>query len=127
MPFPGSALLGLDAHHQLQPGESWSLLFRISRYIPDPIFAASALLPNQQMAPQGDKLFHCLPLKMRELMAPCGSIGSYLAAAPRSNHPGGVNVVTLDGRTAFIANDINGVALAYLVSINDAGRSTGQQ
>lgn len=46
-------------------------------------------------------------------------VKGYMSAAPRSLHPGGVNVFFLDGRVEFLGNDIDEIAMAYLISIND--------
>ena len=37
----------------------------------------------------------------------------------RSHHPGGVNVTFLDGHVAFLTNDVDEIAMAYMVCIND--------
>ena len=39
--------------------------------------------------------------------------------APRSFHPGGVNVAFVDGHVAFLPDDVNEIAMAFLVSAND--------
>ncbi len=49
---------------------------------------------------------------------------SWLSAASRSMHPGGVNVVYVDGHVGFITDDINEVTLAYKISINDGNPYT---
>jgi prepilin-type processing-associated H-X9-DG protein len=43
----------------------------------------------------------------------------FLSAAPRSAHPGGVNVVFVDGHVGFLPDDVDEIAMAYLVSAND--------
>ena len=48
----------------------------------------------------------------------CGT-ENWLSAAPRSVHPGGVNVVLLDGSVTFLANDVDEIAMSYAVAIND--------
>lgn len=50
---------------------------------------------------------------------PCEVGSGFYSAAPRSNHPGGVNVVFLDGHVDFIQDTIDLRAMAYLISIND--------
>ncbi len=120
MPFPGSTILALDWHHRLQPGESWSQLFKIERYVPDPTYVADAQLPNSNIPMLGDTLFQCTPLEMRNIFkAPCVSIGQYMSAAPRSNHPGGVNAVALDGHAGFLSDNVDSFTYAYLISAND--------
>ena len=119
LPFPGSTLLGLDWHHELQPGESSNTLQQVQRYIADPNFEPGQL-PNTQAATIGDSLFFCQSQIMRNVFrAPCLSIDAFISAAPRSNHGDGVNMVYLDGRSRFVPDRIDGVTLAYLVSAND--------
>jgi prepilin-type processing-associated H-X9-DG protein len=43
----------------------------------------------------------------------------YLSSAPRSQHPGGVNVAFMDGRLGFLTDDVDEYTMAYLVSAND--------
>jgi prepilin-type processing-associated H-X9-DG protein len=46
--------------------------------------------------------------------------GTYLSAAARSRHPGGVNAARIDGSVDWIQDDIDVYLMARLVSINDA-------
>ena len=57
---------------------------------------------------------------------PCldANVKHWLSAATRSLHPGGVNVVSLDGHVDFFTNDVDEYVMAYLISVND-GRSLG--
>lgn len=119
LPFPGSTLLSLDWHHKLQPDESWQQVNLIERYIPDPEHADMAQLPNNQIADLGDTLFVCRPQQVAPFKCPCTNIGSFMSAAPRSNHPGGVNAVALDGHAGFLSNDVDSYTYAYLISAND--------
>jgi prepilin-type processing-associated H-X9-DG protein len=48
-----------------------------------------------------------------------GTSRDYLSAAARSWHPGGVNVVFLDGRVAFLPEEVDQFAMAFMVCIND--------
>ena len=50
---------------------------------------------------------------------PCLTVNGYLSAAPRSRHPGGVNVVYADNHVAFLPNTVDPTMMAYLVSIED--------
>ncbi|QDS97671.1 DUF1559 domain-containing protein [Adhaeretor mobilis] len=43
----------------------------------------------------------------------------YMSAAPRSLHPGGVNATFLDGHVTFLVDDIDEVAMAYMISAID--------
>lgn len=47
------------------------------------------------------------------------SSNRYLSAAPRSRHPGGVNVAFLDGHLGFVRDQIDEITMAYLVAIDD--------
>ena len=61
---------------------------------------------------------------------PCISApgGTRNAAAPRSQHPGGVNASHVDGSVIWLANEIDQFLMARLVSINDGqGDLEGQQ
>ncbi|HTN77892.1 MAG TPA: DUF1559 domain-containing protein, partial [Pirellulaceae bacterium] len=55
---------------------------------------------------------------------PCQNFGSgamaYLSAAPRSNHSGGVLITLMDGSVRFLADNVDQINMAYMVSINDA-------
>jgi prepilin-type processing-associated H-X9-DG protein len=46
-------------------------------------------------------------------------MAGYQSAAPRSQHPGGVNAAFLDGHVVFWANDIDPVAMALMIDIRD--------
>lgn len=43
----------------------------------------------------------------------------YMTAAPRSQHPGGVNGAYIDGHVQFLPDDIDEFVMAYSVSVND--------
>jgi prepilin-type processing-associated H-X9-DG protein len=62
-----------------------------------------------------DAQFHRLPCNSWK---ESGS-NNYLSSAPRSRHPGGVNVVFVDGHVGFLTNQVDETALAYLISIED--------
>ena len=49
----------------------------------------------------------------------------YFGAAPRSQHPNGVNVTFMDGHAEFVADDIDPILMALRVSIND-GRNRSE-
>lgn len=119
LPFPGSTLLALDWHHLLQPGENWRSVNLIERYLPDPEDADAAQLPNNQFVDLGDSLFVCRPLLVASCDCPCTNIGNFMSAAPRSNHPDGVNAVALDGHAGFVSNYVDSYTFAYLISAND--------
>lgn len=57
---------------------------------------------------------------------PCGEHSSlhWLSAAPRSRHPGGVNAVFADAHYEFLPNDVDEIAMAYMISIHDGQVNT---
>ena len=108
MPLPGATLLGLD----------WHPINNNKPYRPDPSFL-DAQLPNLVSASIRDQLVSCQqPLYATQQNMPCQNV-TYLSAAPRSLHIGGVNAVALDGHTGFIRNDIDSFVFSYLVATND--------
>jgi hypothetical protein len=122
LPVPG-VVLGLD-WHPLNQEEG----LRQDRYIPSPAAndTRRAQLPNNFVDPAiGDGLFACQePVWLRNVMrSPCVAISDYMSAAPRSNHPGGVNAVALDGHAGFVSDNIDNFVFAYLISVNDGQAS----
>ena len=112
--------MALDWHHKLQPGENWGRLKPYSRFVADPSFEDVAV-PNSQSERRPDGLFVCRSVIMlRKYRAPCSRIEQLMIAAPRSEHPGGVNAVALDGHAGFISNEIDSHVFAYLVSTTDS-------
>ncbi len=58
---------------------------------------------------------------------PLGLFG-YISAAPRSTHVGGVNMALLDGHVGFLTDDVDPLALAFLVDVRDSQvASDGEQ
>jgi prepilin-type processing-associated H-X9-DG protein len=107
LPWPGSALLGLDWHGTGDP------------YVPSPEYADLAQLPNNQSSQIKDQIFSCKrPAVALQARMPCKN-QQYLSAAPRSNHPGGVNAVALDGHAGFVSDQIESYTYAYLICVND--------
>lgn len=120
MPLPTGSLLALDWHHKLQPGENYRLMKPNTRFVPDPAWTDVAI-PNSQSERVADGIFLCRPFMMRQIYrAPCSAIEQLMVAAPRSNHPGGVQAVALDGHAGFISDRIDSYTFAYLISINDS-------
>ena len=74
--------------------------------------------PNSQHA---DVLYHCSDLAGAQFEGlPCNSLWHlYISAAPRSLHPGGVNVGFLDGRVQFLSDDVDEVRMLYMINISD--------
>lgn len=119
LPWTAASLLAFDMHHEL------------SYRFDDPFvaynrFAYQTQTPNT-LGPNSDMLQICPDLADSQLEAmPCldANTKGWLSSAPRSLHPGGVNVVSLDGHVDFLLDDIDEYVMAYLISIND-GHSQG--
>jgi prepilin-type N-terminal cleavage/methylation domain-containing protein len=127
--WPGASLLGLDLHSDGQglglnascsdaPGQADS-------YIPLATQAAEdrAQMPNLPFGSWNtDWLTQCVNGAEADVMGmPCKTIGTddYRSTAARSSHPGGVFGAMVDGSTQWISDDVNGVALASMICIDD--------
>ena len=119
--WTGASLLAFDMH---------AIPSATSRvYAGDPASVGLTQKPNNQ-GPNVDMLYRCAGQADAQIQGmPCGTWASegewnFLSAAPRSRHPGGVNVAFVDGHVAFLPNDIDDFVMAYLVSINDGQRNS---
>jgi hypothetical protein len=103
-----------------KPGETFK---RNMRYIPTTYPDVDSQPPNSISGSNPDQLHECPPLEQRAARfenMPCSTdAGTWTSAAPRSNHPGGVNATHCDGSSIFINNDIDQFLMARIVSIND--------
>lgn len=116
LPWNGSSLLAFDMHMGPKtPGHP---------YEANSSCLGNTQVPNHQ-GPNFDVLYASPDIDdaRREKM-PCGLLDpakgiNYLSAAPRSNHPGGVNVVFIDGHVGFLKDEVDEITMAYLISIND--------
>ncbi len=116
LPWTGASLLAFDMHPDLRsPGA----------YEANEISRGYTQRPNSQ-GPPFDMLYACpdsADAQMRGM--PCGvwdpgrRATDFLSAAPRSNHPGGVNAVFADGHVEFLSDDVNEFTMAYMISAND--------
>ena len=114
--WTGTSLLAFDMHHN----------FFLPRdpYVPSSYFVGLAQPPNNQ-GPNVDMLYACPDMAGAQLEEmPCGvwqrgTDWEFLSAAPRSRHPGGVNVAFADGHVGFLINEVDDFVMAYLISIND--------
>lgn len=102
VPWPASTVLAADVHHA---GTATNLEL-VPNYVPDPDNSLPQL-PNNQLADVGDSLFKCLPLQAFKIGMPCTNLTSFMSAAPRSLHPGGVTASALDCSVRFLSNDID--------------------
>jgi prepilin-type N-terminal cleavage/methylation domain-containing protein/prepilin-type processing-associated H-X9-DG protein len=126
LPWNGATLLALDMHHDTFPGGYFN------QYIPAAAYAYQAQMPNTA-GPNEDVLLNCpqdmLADSQLERM-PCikwiWSLGlfGYISAAPRSNHPGGINASFLDGHVDFIRDDIDPFSFTYFIDIRDGQEPT---
>jgi prepilin-type N-terminal cleavage/methylation domain-containing protein/prepilin-type processing-associated H-X9-DG protein len=101
---------------------------RNMRYIPFVYPGVDCLTPNSMPSGNADKIRECPVTEAagaRLENMPCDpDNGTWTAAAPRSNHPGGVNATHCDGSVRWIDTDIDQFLMARLVSINDGQGET---
>ena len=127
VPWNGATLLAYDSHHNFDEAPLGPLP-PVPRYVSDNIGEVMQR-PNHQ-GPNLDPLYSCRDALGAQLEGmPCAnySPGSpdtsatagYLSSAPRSHHPGGVNVVNMDGSGKFIPDGIDPLSMAYQVSVSD--------
>ena len=130
LPWAGASSLTFDMH-PVDFGFDWKKYHEnLNRenpvYVADSVSLGLTQTPNAFRVTQ-DMLYDCPDMAASQLDGmPCGiydpdriSLRHYISAAPRSHHPGGVNVVFLDGHTSFLMDDVDEFAMAYLICIND--------
>jgi prepilin-type N-terminal cleavage/methylation domain-containing protein/prepilin-type processing-associated H-X9-DG protein len=124
LPWNAASLLAPDMHHDQVSAGGF-----VAGFIAQ---ASEAILLQTQtpntLGPNRDILVRCdedtLAAAQLDGM-PCErwqwplGMSGYISAAPRSNHPGGVNMALLDGHVGFLSNDVDPLTLAYLVDIRD--------
>ncbi len=117
LPWNAASLLAFDVHHDL--GDDGSETFEAYRGLLE-----WTQRPNND-GNNIDVLYACPDEADAQLnRMPCatweeGTQTAYLSAAPRSNHPLGVNVIFVDGHGGFLSDDVDEVAMAYMISAND--------
>lgn len=133
--WTGATLLAFDMHPKEWPedhdGSGAGDVFVTQNRAPYTVNAGSigeAQPPNNQ-GPNLDTLKSCHPDSQLEKFVattdlPCTysrrpGLAGYMSAAPRSLHPGGVNATYLDGHATFLTDEIDVVAMAYMVSAID--------
>ncbi|MCC6491881.1 MAG: DUF1559 domain-containing protein [Pirellulales bacterium] len=116
LPWSGSSLLALDMHpqHDVRAPENspWPYVFKA-------LSLGQTQTPNSKLL---DMLYECPDLVGEQMDAmPCGDSDDegYISASPRSEHPGGVHAGYLDASVRFINDNVDEVALAYQICIND--------
>jgi prepilin-type processing-associated H-X9-DG protein len=132
LPLPGSSLLAFDMHpigwkdgHSDGGQVAIDVRMRMT-FVPNPHGRGHAQPPNNQ-GPNKDTLERCDEVdELAQTVAmPCNprknppGINGYMSAAPRSLHGGGVNAAFLDGHVVFLADDVDDMAMAQMVSAND--------
>jgi len=118
--WTGASILSFDMHHA-HPSADWDTT---GRYEANPASLGWTQPPNCQ-GPNMDMLYACpdQPAAQMEGM-PCavytvGTSLQYLSAAPRSQHPGGVQVSFVDGHVGFLVDEVDETAMAYMCSPED--------
>jgi prepilin-type N-terminal cleavage/methylation domain-containing protein/prepilin-type processing-associated H-X9-DG protein len=117
LPWCGSSLLSFDMHPTTEGGKK-PYEEGINPYEPDEISLGLTQRPNGEYA---DVLYECPETKSALIeRVPCNTdYFGYISAAPRSMHPGGVNVVYLDGHVEFLRNEVDEYAMTYMVNPSD--------
>jgi len=116
LPWTGASALAFDMHHDYRAPSS--------TFTPWDISLGWTQTPNHTKNAM-DMLYSCPDMADAQMdKMPCGvwqvsGVWHYLSAAPRSRHPGGVNVFFLDGHGGFLPNDVDEYVMAYLISAND--------
>ncbi|MEA1950875.1 MAG: DUF1559 domain-containing protein [Planctomycetota bacterium] len=121
LPWNGSSLLAQDMHPDPRSGSG--------QYVANQMSFSFTMTPNKQ-GPYNDMLYDCPDVAGAQMeRMPCAfykenTMFEWLSAAPRSMHPGGVNVAFVDGHVEFISDEINEITMAYMISINDGNPKT---
>ena len=133
LPWNGASILAFDMHHQgayYDPfAPSSNSLGQTQR--PNNMPRADVADVSSDVANGNrDVLQLCPDFVEADLSGvPCFDHGKrpWLSAAPRSNHPGGVNAAMLDGRVVFITDGVDEISMARMVSINDGSTAVGPE
>ncbi len=82
--------------------------------------------PNT-LGPNQDVIRECPePAEAQLAGMPCWNTSAgFLSAAPRGQHPAGVNAAALDGSVRLLTPDIDAFLMAYFISINDGFSASG--
>jgi prepilin-type N-terminal cleavage/methylation domain-containing protein/prepilin-type processing-associated H-X9-DG protein len=117
LPWPGSSLLSFDFHPELEYRQ------RDKDADPGPYRPWTGSLGQTQLpnSINADVLYECPEEAQSQFdHMPCNTeFSGYISAAPRSQHPGGVNAAFLDGHVAFLPNDADEYAMLYMVDTTD--------
>jgi prepilin-type processing-associated H-X9-DG protein/prepilin-type N-terminal cleavage/methylation domain-containing protein len=117
LPWSGSTLLSFDFHPDIF-GKENPKKYDNPAYNPNKASLGLTQYPNTK---NGDVLYACPdPAEAQFDKMPCNDqYWGYISAAPRSQHPGGVNAAFLDGHVGFIPDDIDEYVMLYLVDTTD--------
>jgi prepilin-type N-terminal cleavage/methylation domain-containing protein/prepilin-type processing-associated H-X9-DG protein len=116
--WSGASLLAYDMH------DTASVNYSASGFKANLTSVGHAQPPNNQ-GPNLDMIYNCIaPAEAQLDKIPCStwvSSGSfnYFSAAPRSQHPRGVNTVYVDGHVSFLTDTVDQLTMAYLISLDD--------
>jgi prepilin-type N-terminal cleavage/methylation domain-containing protein/prepilin-type processing-associated H-X9-DG protein len=117
LPWSGASLLSLDAHPLWYEDSTPNQSQTYPEFIFSPRSLGYTQIPNASTA---DVLYECPDLSGEQFeRMPCTNNKGYISAAPRSNHPNGVNSAFLDGSVHFLSNDIDEPLMAHLICIAD--------
>jgi prepilin-type N-terminal cleavage/methylation domain-containing protein len=119
----GASILGFDFHSENATLGCDTGMKRNSPYVPVQSPSDQAQPPNNPpSAWNDDKLRSCPEPAQADLeLMPCSDEpnSTFITAAPRSLHVGGVNAANVDGSLTWLANEIDPYLMARMVSIND--------
>jgi hypothetical protein len=115
LPWNGASLLAFDMHPAEFPDKLDDARYD---FVYNPRSLGFTQVPNSA---QPDVLYECPDLIGEQLdRMPCTDVHyGYISAAPRSNHPGGVHLSMLDGSSKFVSDQVDEIAMAYAVAIDD--------
>jgi prepilin-type N-terminal cleavage/methylation domain-containing protein len=130
--WPGASVLGFDMHatgpnpgfRSCAPQQNQQYF----AYVPNPAVTNGSLPPNSPVGwGNADTIKGCADpadiadaqLQGMPCNPPSSATRTTLAAAARSLHPGGVNVANVDGSVQFVNDEIEPVAMALQICVND--------
>lgn len=124
LPWTGSSQLSFDMHDVTNTFTGMDV-----GYQPWTASVGQTQPPNNQKTSNLDMLYVCPdPADSQLKRMPCNTFGpganNYLSAAPRSLHPGCVNVAYADGHVSILTDNIDETLMARLISIEDGGSVT---
>ena len=117
LPWSGATLLAFDLH-PLRVATTNQLPKKSADYEPNSLSYGVTQPPNSR---QVDVLYHC-PDTVGEVLEglPCTDFwAGYISAAPRSQHPGGVNAAFVDGHVTFLRDEVDELRMMYMIMIDD--------